>query len=256
MKVQLDGYQKLQGEKIIEKDSSTSSITTESDEAQPEFHSLNDHLKYILNSNKFHITIVCLVIIDCLLVIAELLLDLGMLTYSLKEFAPHVLHYASIAILCLFLIEIITKVAVFRLHFFKHKLEVFDAVVVVVSFVLDIVYIDNDGLETGIGLLIIVRLWRVARIVNGITSTVKKHADSKVNHEKHLRQAAENELTKYLEYCATLETEIEVLRQLLRKYGIRDVFPSEIPKPVSKMNVVAEVNQGGCVLHSEVKGQG
>lgn len=168
--IQMEGFHKLQDdlEKVIEKDDSASSITTDSEETKPEFRTLRDKLKYVFDSNKFQITIVCFVIIDCLLVVSELLLDLEVFPKEASDsVAPHVLHYASIGILGLFLVEIMTRVVVFRLEFFKHKLEVFDAVVVIVSFVLDVIYRNKEGPESGIGLLIVLRLWRVTRILNG-----------------------------------------------------------------------------------------
>lgn len=48
---------------------------------------------------------------------------------------------------------------------------------------------------------------------------------------------------KYREYCTAQENEIETLRGLLRKHGIKDIIPTEIPKPIKKIDVVAEVNQ-------------
>ena len=48
---------------------------------------------------------------------------------------------------------------------------------------------------------------------------------------------------KYREYCAAQESEIETLRGLLRKHGIQDLVPSELPLPVKTIDVIAEVNQ-------------
>lgn len=174
--IQMEGFHKLQDdlEKVIEKDDSTSSITTDSDEAKHEFKTCREKIAHIMYTNKFQIAVVCLVIVDCLLVIAELLLDLKIFELSEHEYdlAPKVLHYSSICILGIFLIEISVRLYALRLEFFKHKLEVFDAIVVIVSFVLDIVFRDNEGPESGAGLLVVLRLWRVARILNGNTVTV------------------------------------------------------------------------------------
>ncbi|KAL4223640.1 Voltage-gated hydrogen channel 1 [Mactra antiquata] len=246
MKIQMEGFHKLQDnlEKAIEKDDSASSITTDSEETKPEFRNLNERMKHIFHSNKFQIVIVFLVVVDCLLVVTELLLDLKVFPESANEsIAPHVLHYASISILGLFLIETIARVAIFRLEFFKHKLECFDAVVVIVSFVLDVIFRDKEGIESGVGLLILLRLWRVTRILNGIVLSVKIQAEKRVQREKRLRNACEQELMKYREYCAAQESEIESLRGLLRKHGISDMIQTEIPKPASRIDVVAEVNQ-------------
>ena len=153
---------------------------------------------------------VTLVVIDCILVISELLIDLEILEVDKESSAPEVsrspkklkmdfllvamveitfhiapfflnescrfktssdffqvIHYISIGILSIFMIEIAVKIFAFRLDFFKSKMEVFDAIIVVVSFVLDIVYASAEGVESAVGLIIILRLWRVTRILNG-----------------------------------------------------------------------------------------
>lgn len=78
-----------------------------------------------------------------------------------------IFHYLSLALLTFFMVELAGKVFAYRREFFEHKFEVFDGVVVVVSFVLDIVFIFHEDAFDGIGLLILLRLWRVARIING-----------------------------------------------------------------------------------------
>lgn len=81
--------------------------------------------------------------------------------------SPQVFHYMSIAILTFFMMEIFFKIFVFRLEFFHHKFEILDAIVVVVSFVLDVVLLFREHEFEALGLLILLRLWRVARIING-----------------------------------------------------------------------------------------
>ncbi len=168
----MDGFHKLQDdlEKVIEKDDSGSSVTTDSDEAtRSEPRTFREKVKHILHTNKFQIVVICLVILDCFLVIIELLLDLRVFELPDHEnhVAPKILHYMSVAILSVFVIEIMVKLYALRLEFFKHKLELFDALVVIVSFVLDIVYRNSEGATNGIGLLIVLRLWRVTRVLNG-----------------------------------------------------------------------------------------
>ena len=72
---------------------------------------------------------------------------------------------------------------------------------------------------------------------------MKKQAEKRIQREKRLRTACEQELMKYREYCSAQESEIETLRGLLRKHGIKDIIQTEIPKPIKRIDVVAEVNQ-------------
>ena len=62
------------------------------------------------------------------------------------------------------------KLAVFKLQFFKKYFEVFDGVVVIISFVLDIIPTSNTAAAAE--LVILARLWRVARIINGKRSFI------------------------------------------------------------------------------------
>lgn len=78
--------------------------------------------------------------------------------------------------------------------------------------------------------------------VPGIVVSVKKQAEKKIQREKRLRMACEKELSKYREYCATQEQEIELMKGLLLKHGI-DLHESQSQPPeVSKKDIIADIN--------------
>jgi hypothetical protein len=79
------------------------------------------------------------------------------------------MHYASMTILCIFVTEYLVKMYVLRMKFLKYKIEIFDFVVVVGALVLESTYHHTTSMSDGAGLLLVLRLWRVARIVNGNT---------------------------------------------------------------------------------------
>ncbi|NXD03896.1 HVCN1 protein, partial [Certhia familiaris] len=124
-------------------------------------------MKKLFSSHRFQIGVVCLVILDALLVLGELLMDLKIIHPDRYNITPKVFHYLSLSILTIFLVEVGFKVFVYRREFFHHKFEVLDGIVVVVSFILDIVLIFREHEFEAVGLLILLRLWRVARIING-----------------------------------------------------------------------------------------
>lgn len=202
-------------------------------------------LEHWLNTNKFQICIMCLVIVDCLLVICELLIDLnigspqsaatgvagadpklnGTITQRKVEGANLImvvtaLHICSIAIVATFVVEMFVKVVVYGKRLIYHKMEIVDGVIVVVTFALDVSLSDGTGAISGIGLLIALRLWRVTKILNGIVMSVKKHSDRQLTKEKTWRLAMEEELTRLTGRCAAQEREIEALRLLLLKSGL------------------------------------
>ncbi|XP_005100666.1 voltage-gated hydrogen channel 1 [Aplysia californica] len=254
--MKLDGLRKMQDDlvKVIERDD-TSTVTSDSDETIARGpKTLRETLDDVIHSQKFMVFIIVLVVLDCLMVIAELLFDLEIVKLGEEHhYIPKIFHYGSLGILSLFLIEIGLRIFVLRLDFFKHKLELFDAVVVIVSFILDIVFRDNEDAATGVGLLIILRLWRVTRIVNGIVLSVQKQAEKKIEREKHLREECEQELAKFREYCMAQEAEIEVLQGLLHKHNI-EFTTNKITRPESRVqvDVVAEVNSMTAVAETDI----
>ncbi|NWI17506.1 HVCN1 protein, partial [Crypturellus soui] len=182
--------------------------------------SFQDVLKKLFSSHRFQVVVVCLVIIDALLVLGELLMDLKIIHPDRYDLAPKVLHYLSLCILTIFLVEVGFKIFLYRREFFHHKFEVLDAVVVVVSFILDIVLLFREHEFEAVGLLILLRLWRVARIINGIILSVKTRSEQQVSK---LKQANLQLATKVeqLEYsCAEKEQEIERLNRLLKQHGL------------------------------------
>lgn len=95
----------------------------------------------------------------------------GLVTHTVTGFVlfcfSQIFHYLSLALLTFFMLELAGKLFAYRLEFFQHRFEVFDGLVVVVSFVLDVVFVFHEDAFDGLGLLILLRLWRVARIING-----------------------------------------------------------------------------------------
>ena len=71
--------------------------------------------------------------------------------------------------------------------------------------------------------------------------SVKTQAERRLIKERRVREAIEQELSKYREYCSAQEREIEALQGLLRKHNIQYDL---VEKPVmgSRFDVVAEVN--------------
>nr|XP_046197703.1 voltage-gated hydrogen channel 1-like isoform X1 [Oncorhynchus gorbuscha] len=130
--------------------------------------SFRDSLKMLYSSNKFQIVVVCLVILDAIFVLVELLIELSIIDLEHGHIAPQVFHYLSLALLTFFMVELAGKLFAYQLEFFHHKFEVFDGLVVIVSFILDVVYTaSEEAFDASMGLLILLRLWRVARIING-----------------------------------------------------------------------------------------
>ncbi|XP_063172018.1 voltage-gated hydrogen channel 1 [Candoia aspera] len=189
-------------------------------ESAPRLPTFRDVMRKLFQSHKFQILVVCLVILDAVLVLGELLLDLKIIHPDKDEIAPKVFHYLSLSILTLFLVEVSFKLFAYRLEFFHHKFEVLDAIVVVVSFVLDIVVLFREHEFEALGLLILLRLWRVARIINGIILSVKTRSEQQISKLKQANLQLSVKVQQLESSCAEKETEIERLNNLLRQHGL------------------------------------
>lgn len=98
------------------------------------------------------------------------------------------------------------------LKFFKHKMEVFDGIVVIVSFSLDVAFSGEEGAVDGVSLIVLLRLWRVTRIVNGIVLSVKMQAERKVNELEKQKSTLKEEVEHLKTKCALLESELKTFK--------------------------------------------
>eukprot|EP00794_Sanderia_malayensis_P009968 gene9968-10991_t len=182
---------------------------------------IRKRLDELIHTQRFQIIVIILVLIDSATVIAILIIDT-----TVKDEHNHaahltteILHFISICILAIFLVEITVKLFALGLRFFKHKMELFDAFIVITSFVLDVVMLHEAG--TAAEIIILFRLWRVTRIVNGMIMSVKKKSEK----EKRHLVCRNEELTEQVEQSQMKITaqkkEIKYLREKLESLGVK-----------------------------------
>jgi len=165
----MEGFKKVRPSaedlnRVIEKDDSNSSVTTDRDGVGSRSQrSCLDQVGRIIDTNKFQISVVCAVALDGFLVVAGLLAaGDGLAT------AAQALHYTTIGMLCVFVVEVGVRVLALRRQFYRRRMELFDAVIVTLTFTLAIVFSRDESVRFSAGLLILLRLWRVAKILNGV----------------------------------------------------------------------------------------
>ena len=126
--------------------------------------------KHIMHSSYFHMFIVLLIILDSIFIAVELLLTAENCEGKNEtlNFVTDIFKYLGLSILSIFMIELLFKIIFLNKDIIKSKLEIFDAIVVVVSFVLELVFLGKKELETIGAIISLFRFWRIIRIVNGI----------------------------------------------------------------------------------------
>ncbi|ELU05377.1 hypothetical protein CAPTEDRAFT_220321, partial [Capitella teleta] len=142
----------------------------------------------------------------------------------LREIA-HGLHFASIAILAFLVLEDFVKIAAMGKDFFRHKVDVLDAIIIVSSLIMDIVFLNGVTGEEGqkaVAILVILLLWRIARVTDGIMITVKQRQEFRIRLQKRARRNAERKIDILDEERHVRVRQIQSLKDLCSKAGVRD----------------------------------
>lgn len=141
--------------------------------------------------------------------------------HTLVEHLTHAFHLGSLVILSLLVFETFLKIFAMGSHFLNHRLEVFDAFVVTVSWILDLSFYEGIWAQPGseaATILIIILPWRVIRIVNSFVLVIKEKdlVILKVIKQQYRRMVKrEKELNNKLEQY---RIELRQLQGLCRKY--------------------------------------
>ncbi|XP_040191892.1 voltage-gated hydrogen channel 1-like [Rana temporaria] len=189
-------------------------------------YTFRDALKWFFGCHKFQIVIVCLVILDALFVLIEVLLDLELLVDKVDHIIPKIFHYMSLAIVSLFVLEILCKIIAFSVEFFHHKCEVFDAAIVGVSFIIKVIYLTREDLFRAIGLLILLRIWRVVRIVLGFSLSVTFQAEDKIQKFKDKNEILLERVSQLEQQCSQ-----QVVEDGYSFFSFQILKPAEKKKP-------------------------
>ena len=129
---------------------------------------------HTVEKTAFHVGIIVLVLIDCLFVVGELMLDFISLNEKCSnktrhspdaetknhelELAIEVLHYGSVLLLSLFVVEVLVKIYAFGKQWWdirEKKMEWLDALIVIVSFIVDMYFMRKPSAIAEISLLFI-----------------------------------------------------------------------------------------------------
>lgn len=117
--------------------------------------SLLEKIRFLLRSPQLNLIIIFLIVLDCIFAVAELIIYFVQDKHrrsalALEEF----IEYLSLAIASLFLIEILFKIIFTPKTFFRSKMEIFDSLIVITSFILEILFILKKHEFPGIGAIL------------------------------------------------------------------------------------------------------
>ncbi|KIX95351.1 uncharacterized protein Z520_08868 [Fonsecaea multimorphosa CBS 102226] len=137
---------------------------------------LRHSLQHWFSSKWGHYFVILLVSADICCIFADFLISLHMCEhagekgFNLKawELADAVLDYASLVFSCLFMAELLGSVFAFGFRYFNSSFHIFDALVIIAAFIIDVLL--RGPLEEAGSLVVVLRLWRVFKIIEEFSS--------------------------------------------------------------------------------------
>ena len=161
-------------------------------------------LRHFFHSHKFHWILGTLIAVDLTAVLTDIAL---LIIWPQGSYRPPTvawletyLPYFSIGILSLFFIELLIQVFAFGVvKWFRNGFHIFDFVVVLATLIIEIVahVLFHHEVTTVFGLAIIVRLWRVIRVIHVTTEALDLPHEEEVHELKKKIKMLERELSKY-----------------------------------------------------------
>ncbi|XP_042904083.1 uncharacterized protein [Parasteatoda tepidariorum] len=206
-----------------------------------------------LNSRVCNVVIVIFVFAEGAVVLSELLIDLNvvqdpywkakslnctqnlsMSTNSGDAISPKVkrakeaFSFFSITILTLFVIEVILRIITGKTRFIVQGVEVFDAVIVLIAFGLDIAFFVAPS-KVGIGkeaavLIILLRLWRISLILKSIITSAKEKLSNTINVYQKEKVQSDHKVDLLILKVEDLEHEVAYLKEKLKKTEKEPLF--------------------------------
>ncbi|THV74834.1 hypothetical protein D6D28_02261 [Aureobasidium pullulans] len=133
-----------------------------------------------LNSKFGHYAILLLVCLDCSCIFGEFVIQIltceGRVSESKGDVAQEAIGIVGLVFSCLFMLELMASIWAFGFQYFRSKFHCFDATVIVASFVIDVLL--RGILEEVASLIIILRLWRVIKIMEELSVGAQEQTEA------------------------------------------------------------------------------
>jgi voltage-gated hydrogen channel 1 len=168
-----------------------------------------------------HYTVLLLVSIDVAGIFADFLISLHIcehaheLGFNKKSWqdADDALGVLSLVFSCLFMLELLSSVWAFGFAYFNSRFHIFDAVVIVAGFLVDVLF--HGPLEEAGSLVVVGRLWRVFKIIEEFSSG----ADDQMSGLQQELEALEKENEQVRKENEAIRGENEAIR--MENAGLR-----------------------------------
>ncbi|XP_033752439.1 putative uncharacterized protein DDB_G0277255 [Pecten maximus] len=144
---------------------------------------------------------------------------------SIEERVANALHKTSLFIVCVLIVETLLKMFCFGKQFFEHKIEVFDAFIVLISFVVDLIFLEGlsaYSLEDFVYILAFILPWGVIRVVNSLVVVVRDHEHFRLKLLYTQKKKVDSDNKNLRQEKEKLSDQVDSLRRLCLGEGVDD----------------------------------
>ncbi|XP_027624734.1 transmembrane protein 266 [Tupaia chinensis] len=178
---------------------------------------------FLLSASLNSFLVACVILVAILLTL-ELLIDIKLLQFSSAFQFAGVIHWVSLAILSVFFSETVLRIVVLGIwDYIENKIEVFDGAVIILSLAPMVASTVANGPRSpwdAISLIIMLRIWRVKRVIDAYVLPVKLEVELVAQQYEKAKAMQDEQLERLTRICQEQGFEIRQLRAHLAQQDL------------------------------------
>ncbi|XP_076984593.1 transmembrane protein 266 [Tamandua tetradactyla] len=178
---------------------------------------------FLLSASLNSFLVACVILVVILLTL-ELLIDIKLLQFSSAFQFAGVIHWISLIILSVFFSETVLRVVVLGVwDYIENKIEVFDGAVIILSLAPMVASTVANGPRSpwdAISLIIMLRIWRVKRVIDAYILPVKVELEMVIQQYEKAKVIQDEQLERLTQICQEQGFEIRQLRAHLAQQDL------------------------------------
>ncbi|XP_001146305.4 transmembrane protein 266 [Pan paniscus] len=178
---------------------------------------------FLLSASLNSFLVACVILVVILLTL-ELLIDIKLLQFSSAFQFAGVIHWISLVILSVFFSETVLRIVVLGIwDYIENKIEVFDGAVIILSLAPMVASTVANGPRSpwdAISLIIMLRIWRVKRVIDAYVLPVKLEMEMVIQQYEKAKVIQDEQLERLTQICQEQGFEIRQLRAHLAQQDL------------------------------------
>ncbi|XP_005393527.1 PREDICTED: transmembrane protein C15orf27 homolog isoform X1 [Chinchilla lanigera] len=178
---------------------------------------------FLLSASLNSFLVACVILVVILLTL-ELLIDIKLLQFSSALQFASIIHWVSLVILSVFFSETVLRIVVLGIwDYIENKIEVFDGAVIILSLAPMVASTVANGPRSpwdAISLIIMLRIWRVKRVIDAYVLPVKVEMEMVIQQYEKAKVMQDEQLERLTQICQEQGFEIRQLRAHLAQQDL------------------------------------